>query len=206
MFQLSQQLSQQFSASAKSHLEAHLRLVDDLAGKAFDSAGRVIALQFGASRALLDSGAVLAQQLFLLKGAQGLADAPPPQSEPAATPAAPFAASVTPAAPEPQADLPSEPVAPLVEAFPPDAPAQAVEAVAVSVVTPVASAVADLIEPLPQTPVAAPVGSPKPIEVTTLKGIQEAPPAKAARPKTDVPPKTKPAGGAPKPGGSQARK
>lgn len=194
------QFSQQFSAVAKSQLDAHLRLVDDLTGKAFDNAGTVIALQFGASRALLDSGAALAQQLFSLKGAQQ----PVAALEPALTP--------IPSTPS-QTESSVAPAPVLVEAAAPDAPAEALEtaelaqaSIPVSAVTPVAQAVAELTEPSAQMPAAAPVAPPKPIEVTTLKPAQEAPLTKAARARADAPLKTKPATGAPKPGDGQARK
>ncbi|MET0859103.1 MAG: phasin family protein [Telluria sp.] len=191
---------EQFSEARKSQLDAQFNFFSTFTGKAFESAEKIIALNFDASRASLEKSSALmrqmmaakdprdlfaltsqsqsefesvlaySRQLFSIVAGPGVANAtetaalgaPVPAPAPAASAAPAAAASEAPAAPV-QASL--VPVAAEAEPEPIAAPNPIAKAAGTAAAMPEPSAAS-----FPVT------SSAKPIEVTSVKPVEAAPP------------------------------
>ena len=60
-------IPQQFSTITQAQFEAQLKIMNVLTGKAFESAGKVIALNISATKATLEKSSNAAKQLFAAK-------------------------------------------------------------------------------------------------------------------------------------------
>ncbi|MFT5644141.1 MAG: phasin family protein, partial [Janthinobacterium sp.] len=63
---------EQFSAATKSQLEAQLKIINTFASGAFNSAEKIIAFNFGITKAALEKSSAAAQQMLATKDAREL--------------------------------------------------------------------------------------------------------------------------------------
>jgi phasin family protein len=190
---------EQFSEARKSQLDAQFNLIRSFTGRAFDSAEKIIALNFDASRASLEKSSALVRQIMAVKdprdlfaltregqsqfdsvmayGRQlfGIVAAPAVSAAPEAAPA------LDAPAPAPAAAAEQAPAAPVQASLMPEAEPVAVQggAAAAPVAEPnaIAKAAGKSAE-LPKPSAASfPVpSSSKPIEVAPVKPVEAAPP------------------------------
>jgi hypothetical protein len=183
---------EQFSEARNTQLDAQFNLIRSFAGKAFDSAEKIIALNFDASRASLQKSSALMLQMMAVKDPRDLfALTREGQSQfdsvmaygrqLLSIVAAPAVTAAAPAPDAPPAPAAEAPAAPVQASLVPEAEPAAAEAGAatepIAEPNPIAKAAGAPAElPKPSAASFPVTSSSKPIEVTPVKPVEAAPP------------------------------